>query len=332
MMREADTGRVSETSLRALTRWPERPPAGAEVPYLPSRVLLQDFTGVPAVLDLAAMRSAMQRAGKDAGRIDPLVQADLVIDHSVQVDAFGSLASYARNIEREYERNGERYALLRWAQQAFHNFSVVPPGMGICHQVNLERLSRVVQVQTDATGSVALPDTLLGTDSHTPMVNGLGVLGWGVGGIEAEAALLGQPVSMLTPQVVGFRLFGTLPEAVTATDLVLTVTEILRRQGVVGKFVEFYGPGVGAVPLENRATIGNMSPEYGSTCSIFPIDDETLRYLELTGRPQELIALVEAYAKEQGLFHDPYRDPVYSETIELDLATVEPNIARTNTP
>src|ERR1700724_662177 len=249
LLREADSGRVSETSLRALTRWPERPPAGAEVPYLPARVLLQDFTGVPAVVDLAAMRSAMQRAGKDAGRIDPLVQADLVIDHSVQVDAFGSLGSYARNIEREYARNGERYALLRWAQQAFHNFSVVPPGMGICHQVNLERLSRVVQVRKDARGSYALPDTLLGTDSHTTMVNGLGVLGWGVGGIEAEAALLGQPTYLPTPVVVGVRMTGALRPGATATDLVLTLTEMLRKHGVVNKVVEFCGGGLASLSV-----------------------------------------------------------------------------------
>src|ERR1700724_1213729 len=326
-LREPAAGHVSETSLRALTRWPERPPAGAEVPYLPSRVLLQDFTGVPAVLDLAAMRSAMQRAGKDAGRIDPLVQADLVIDHSVQVDAFGSLGSYARNIEREYERNGERYALLRWAQQAFHNFSVVPPGMGICHQVNLERLSRVVQVRKDANGSYALPDTLLGTDSHTTMVNGLGVLGWGVGGIEAEAAMLGQPMSMLIPQGIGLKLIGELQEGATATDLVLTVTEMLRRHGVVGKFVEFYGEGLAQLPLADRATIGNMSPEFGSTCAIFPIDAETLRYLEFSGRRAEQIELVEAYAKEQGLWHDEQsEEPTFSEKLELDLATVVPSI------
>src|SRR5213596_3876041 len=299
LLRGVERGQVSDVSLRALARWPEAPPAGAEVPYLPSRILLQDFTGVPAVVDLAAMRSAMQRAGKDAGQIDPMVQVDLVIDHSVQVDAFGSLGAYARNIEREYARNGERYALLRWAQQAFHNFTVVPPGMGICHQVNLERLSRVVQTTKDAKGSYAMPDTLVGTDSHTTMVNGIGVLGWGVGGIEAEAAMLGQPVSMLIPRVVGFKLNGDLPEGATATDLVLTITEMLRQHGVVGKFVEFYGPGVSALPLANRATIGNMSPEFGSTCAIFPIDRETLRYLEFSGRPTDLIELVDAYVREQ---------------------------------
>src|SRR5713226_3663158 len=333
LLRLADAGGVSETSLRALTRWPERPPAGAEVPYLPSRVLLQDFTGVPAVLDLAAMRSAMQRAGKDAGRIDPMVQADLVIDHSVQVDAFGSLGSYARNIEREYERNGERYALLRWAQQAFHNFSVVPPGMGICHQVNLERLSRVVQVRTDAKGSYALPDTLLGTDSHTTMVNGLGVLGWGVGGIEAEAALLGQPTYLPTPVVVGVRLTGALRPGATATDLVLTLTEMLRKHGVVNKFVEFCGDGLSSLSVPDRATLSNMCPEYGATCSLFPVDAQTLRYLEVTGREAEHIALVEQYCRAQGLFRvDGSAIPVFSELLELDLDSIEPSVAGPRRP
>jgi aconitate hydratase len=268
-------------------------------------------------------------AGGDPDRINPLVPAELVIDHSVVADVYGVPDAFRRNADLEFERNRERYQFLRWGQTAFDNLRIVPPDTGICHQVNLEYLARVVF--TNEAGQ-AYPDTLLGTDSHTPMVNGLGVLGWGVGGIEAEAAMLGQPVSMLMPQVVGFRLFGALPEAVTATDLVLTVTEILRRRGVVGKFVEFYGPGVGAVPLENRATIGNMSPEYGSTVSIFPIDAETLRYLELTGRPPELLALVESYAKEQGLFHDPDHAPVYSETVELDLSTVEPSIAGPTRP
>ena len=333
LLRQADGGRVSEASLRALSRWPERPPADAEVPYLPARVLLQDFTGVPAVLDLAAMRSAMQRAGKDAGRIDPLVQADLVIDHSVQVDAFGSLASYARNIEREYERNGERYALLRWAQQAFHNFSVVPPGMGICHQVNLERLSRVVQVQTDAKGSIALPDTLLGTDSHTTMVNGLGVLGWGVGGIEAEAALLGQPTYLPTPVVVGVRMTGSLRPGATATDLVLTLTEMLRAHGVVNKFVEFCGAGLASLSVPDRATLSNMCPEYGATASLFPVDQQTLRYLETTGRDRQLIELVERYTREQGMFRtDESATPVFDELLELDLDAVEPSVAGPKRP
>src|SRR6266513_3004376 len=333
LLRQADGGRVSETSLRALTRWPERPPADAEVPYLPARVLLQDFTGVPAVLDLAAMRSAMQRAGKDAGRIDPMVQGGLVIDHSVQVDAFGSLGSYARNIEREYERNGERYALLRWAQQAFHNFSVVPPGMGICHQVNLERLSRVVQVLKDAKGSIALPDTLLGTDSHTTMVNGLGVLGWGVGGIEAEAALLGQPTYLPTPVVIGVRMTGALRPGATATDLVLTLTEMLRKHGVVNKFVEFCGAGLSSLSVPDRATLSNMCPEYGATASLFPVDHQTLRYLETTGRDRQLIELVERYTREQGMFRtDESATPVFDELLELDLDAVEPSVAGPKRP
>src|SRR5947208_10967586 len=333
LVRQADGGRVSETRRRALTLWPKRPPADAEVPYLPARVLLQDFTGVPAVVDLAAMRSAMQRAGKDAGRIDPLVQADLVIDHSVQVDAFGSLGSYARNIEREYERNGERYALLRWAQQAFHNFSVVPPGMGICHQVNLERLSRVVQVRDGGNGAYALPDTLLGTDSHTTMVNGLGVLGWGVGGIEAEAALLGQPTYLPTPVVIGVRMTGALRPGATATDLVLTLTEMLRKHGVVNKFVEFCGAGLSSLSVPDRATLSNMCPEYGATSSLFPVDQQTLRYLETTGRDQQLIELVECYTKAQGMFRtDDAETPVFSELLELDLGTVEPSVAGPKRP
>src|SRR6202140_2641478 len=333
LLREEEAGRVDETSLRAPPRWPGAPPAGAEVPYLPSRVLLQDFTGVPAVLDLAAMRSAMQRAGKDAGRIDPLVQADLVIDHSVQVDAFGSLGSYARNIEREYERNGERYALLRWAQQAFHNFSVVPPGMGICHQVNLERLSRVVQVRKDAKGSYALPDTLLGTDSHTTMVNGLGVLGWGVGGIEAEAALLGQPTYLPTPVVVGVRMTGALRPGSTATDLVLTLTEMLRKHGVVNKFVEFCGAGLSSLSVPDRATLPNMSPEFGATSSFFPVDAQTLRYLETTGRDAQLIELVEQDTRAQAMFRtDDSPTPVFSELLELALDAVEPSLAGPKRP
>src|SRR5437667_4761144 len=333
LLRQADGGRVSETSLRALARWPERPPADAEVPYLPARVLLQDFTGVPAVLDLAAMRSAVRSAGKDAGRIDPLVKADLVIDHPVQVDAFGSLGSYARNIEREYARNGERYALLRWAQQAFHNFSVVPPGMGICHQVNLERLSRLVQPRKDAKGSYALPDTLLGTDSHTTMVNGVGVLGWGVGGIEAEAALLGQPTYLPIPVVVGVRMTGALRPGATATDLVLTLTERLRKHGVVNKFVEFCGSGLSTLSVPDRATLSNMCPEYGATSSLFPVDAQTLRYLETTGRDRELIELVERYTREQGMFRsDESATPVFDELLELDLAAVEPSVAGPKRP
>jgi len=333
LLRGIERGQVSDVSLRALARWPAPSPDGAEVPYLPSRILLQDFTGVPAVVDLAAMRSAMQRAGKDAGRIDPMVQVDLVIDHSVQVDAFGSLGAYARNIEREYARNGERYALLRWAQQAFHNFTVVPPGMGICHQVNLERLSRVVQTRKDAKGSYALPDTLLGTDSHTTMVNGVGVLGWGVGGIEAEAALLGQPTYLPTPVVVGVRMTGALRPGATATDLVLTLTEMLRKHGVVNKFVEFCGAGLSSLSVPDRATLSNMCPEYGATSSLFPVDQQTLRYLETTGRDQQLIELVERYTKAQGMFRtDDSQTPVFSELLELDLGTVEPSVAGPKRP
>jgi aconitate hydratase len=333
LLRAAGGGRVSDASLRALTRWPEPAPDDAELPFLPSRILLQDFTGVPAVVDLAAMRSAMQRAGKDAGRIDPLVQVDLVIDHSVQVDAFGSLGAYARNIEREYARNGERYALLRWAQQAFHNFTVVPPGMGICHQVNLERLSRVVQVRKDDTGSYALPDTLLGTDSHTTMVNGLGVLGWGVGGIEAEAALLGQPTYLPAPVVVGVRMTGALRPGATATDLVLTLTEMLRKHGVVNKFVEFCGSGLSSLSVPDRATLSNMCPEYGATSSLFPVDAQTLRYLETTGRDRELIELVEQYTRTQGMFRtDESETPAFTELLELDLDAVEPSVAGPKRP
>src|SRR5882672_9619898 len=333
LLRQAETGSVHESSLRGLTRWPEAPDADADVPFLPARILLQDFTGVPAVLDLAAMRSAMQRAGKDAGRIDPLVQVDLVIDHSVQVDAFGSLGAYARNIEREYARNGERYVLLRWAQQAFHNFTVVPPGMGICHQVNLERLSRVVQVRTDQKGSYALPDTLLGTDSHTTMVNGLGVLGWGVGGIEAEAALLGQPTYLPTPVVVGVKMAGALRPGATATDLVLTLTEMLRKHGVVNKFVEFCGAGLSSLSVPDRATLSNMCPEYGATASLFPVDQQTLRYLETTGRDRQLIDLVERYTREQGMFRtDESATPVFDELLELDLDAVEPSVAGPKRP
>src|SRR6184192_3602442 len=333
LVRLVEAGVTEVSNVGVLAHWPAVAPATAELPFLPARVLMQDFTGVPAVVDLAAMRSAMQRAGKDAGRIDPLVQADLVIDHSVQVDAFGSLGSYARNIEREYERNGERYALLRWAQQAFHNVSVVPPGMGICHQVNLERLSRVVQVLKDAKGSVALPDTLLGTDSHTTMVNGLGVLGWGVGGIEAEAALLGQPTYLPTPVVVGVRMTGSLRPGATATDLVLTLTEMLRAHGVVNKFVEFCGAGLSSLSVPDRATLSNMCPEYGATASLFPVDQQTLRYLETTGRDRQLIDLVERYTREQGMFRsDESATPVFDELLELDLAAVEPSVAGPKRP
>jgi aconitate hydratase len=329
LLRAQDGSAVTAEDVEAFARWDPAAAADREIAFTPARVLMQDFTGVPAVVDLAAMRDAMAQLGGDAARINPLAPAELVIDHSVIADVAGRPDAFVRNAELEFERNRERYAFLRWGQQAFADFKVVPPDTGIVHQVNLEYLARVVF--TNDRGQ-AYPDTLVGTDSHTPMVNGLGVLGWGVGGIEAEAAMLGQPISMLMPKVVGFKLGGELPEGSTATDLVLTVTELLRRHGVVGKFVEFYGPGVGNVPVENRATIGNMSPEYGSTCAIFPIDDQTLRYLEFTGRPPELIALVEAYAKEQGLWHDPAAEPRYSEQVELDLGTVVPSLAGPRRP
>jgi len=333
LLRAAAAGRVRESDVAALARWPEAPPADAELPFTPARVLLQDFTGVPAVVDLAAMRSAMERAGKDAGRIDPLVPADLVIDHSVQVDAFGSVRAYDSNIVREYERNHERYSLLRWAQQAFNSFSVVPPGMGICHQVNLEYLARVVQVRESPDERLLLPDTLVGTDSHTTMVNGLGVLGWGVGGIEAEAALLGQPMFLTSPVVVGVKFHGALRPGATATDLVLTVTEMLRKHGVVNKFVEFCGSGLSSLSVPDRATLSNMCPEYGATSALFPVDGQTLRYLELTGRDPEHIRLVEAYCREQGLFRtDESPTPSFSELLELDLATVEPSLAGPRRP
>jgi aconitate hydratase len=329
LLRGAAAGEVSESSVRALAAWPAPSPDEAEVPYKPARILLQDFTGVPAVVDLAAMRSAMQRAGGDPSRIDPQIPADLVIDHSVQVDAFGNTSSYHDNIEREYERNGERYALLRWAQTAFDNFTVVPPGMGICHQVNLEHLSRVVQVRD----GVAVPDTLVGTDSHTTMVNGLGVLGWGVGGIEAEACMLGQPMYLPPPVVVGVRFHNALQPGATATDLVLTLTELLRRHGVVNKFVEFCGDGLSSLTVADRATLSNMCPEYGATSALFPVDDQTLRYLRMTGRPSELLQLVERYCKEQGLFRvDGAAVPTFSELLDLDLATVEPSLAGPRRP
>src|SRR5213080_1357275 len=328
LLRTEGNGSVSREDIEALARWEAKAEPSAEIAFTPARVLMQDFTGVPAVVDLAAMRDAMADLGGNAKKINPLVPAELVIDHSVQVDFFASKEAFQRNAEREFERNEERYAFLRWGQTAFDDFSVVPPDTGIVHQVNIEYLARVVFVN-DKTGQ-AYPDTLVGTDSHTTMVNGLGVLGWGVGGIEAEAAMLGQPMSMLIPQVVGFKLSGELPEGATATDLVLTVTEMLRRKGVVGKFVEFFGPGVTNLPLADRATIGNMSPEFGSTCAIFPIDAETLRYLAFSGRPKELIDLVEAYAKEQGLWQD--EEPTYSDVVELDLSTVEPSLAGPKRP
>jgi aconitate hydratase len=331
LLRTEGNGSVDAGDIEALAGWDAKAQPSKEIAFTPARVLMQDFTGVPAVVDLAAMRDAIARMGGDAAQINPLVPAELVIDHSVQVDAFGTHDAFRVNAEREFERNQERYSFLRWGQGAFDDFAVVPPDTGIVHQVNLEYLARVV-FPNEKTGQ-AYPDTLVGTDSHTTMVNGLGVLGWGVGGIEAEAAMLGQPMSMLIPQVLGFRLHGELPEGATATDLVLTVTEMLRERGVVGKFVEFYGAGLVGLPLADRATIGNMSPEFGSTCAIFPIDAETLTYLELSGRPAEQIALVEAYAKEQGLWHDESSEkPTFSDEIELDLATVEPSLAGPKRP
>src|SRR5262245_52154796 len=318
----------TEGHVRMLAAWGTRGAENQEFPFLPARVLLQDYTGVPCVVDLAAMRAAMARLGGDPTRINPLVPADLVIDHSVQVDAFGSRRAFEANVEREYERNVERYTLLRWAQHAFQNFRVVPPGTGIVHQVNLEYLARPIQTRAIASANVAFPDTVVGTDSHTTMISGLGVLGWGVGGIEAEAVLLGQPIYMLTPLVVGFKMHGQLPEGTTATDLVLTVTQQLRKHGVVGKFVEFYGPGLSQLSLPNRATLANMAPEYGATTGLFPIDEETLDYLRQTGRPNAQVELAERYGREQGLFRtDDTPDPTFSETLELDLATVEPSMA-----
>jgi aconitate hydratase len=328
LLRNEDGHQVTAEQVRALAGWDPTAEPDTEIQFTPARVIMQDFTGVPCVVDLAAMREAMQALGGDPKRINPLVPTELVIDHSVIVDVFGAPEAFSRNAALEFERNQERYQFLRWGQNAFDGFKVVPPDTGIVHQVNLEYLARVV---FDADG-VAYPDTLVGTDSHTTMINGLGVLGWGVGGIEAEAAMLGQPVSMLIPRVVGFKLSGEQPEGTTATDLVLTITEMLRRHGVVGKFVEFYGPGVAAVPLANRATIGNMSPEYGSTCAIFPVDDETLNYLRLTGRDSKLVDLVEAYTKAQGLWHDPNHEPDYSERLELDLSTIEPSLAGPKRP
>jgi aconitate hydratase len=317
-----------EEEVEAVAGWVAQAEPSREISFMPARVLLQDFTGVPAVVDLAAMRNAMRDLGGDAARIDPLLPSELVIDHSVQVDAFGSKFAFARNVELELERNIERYAFLRWGQTAFDSLKVVPPGTGIVHQINLEYLARVVETRDGR----AFPDTLIGTDSHTTMVNGLGVLGWGAGGIEAEAAMLGEPLSMLVPQVVGFRLAGELPEGSTATDLVLTVTEILRKTGVVGKFVEYFGHGVSRLSLADRATLGNMSPEYGATCGFFPVDDETLRYLRMTGRDERHVALVEAYCKENLLWHDPDDHPTYTQVIELDLSTVEPSLAGPRRP
>jgi len=328
LLRTEDGANITADHIRALGGWDPDADPSVEIQFTPARVLMQDFTGVPCVVDLATMREAVRDLGGDPAKVNPLAPAELVIDHSVIADVFGRPDAFERNVEFEYGRNKERYQFLRWGQTAFDEFKVVPPGTGIVHQVNIEHLARVVMPRD----GVAYPDTLVGTDSHTTMVNGLGVLGWGVGGIEAEAAMLGQPVSMLIPRVVGFKLHGELPEGANATDLVLTITEMLRRHGVVGKFVEFYGSGVAAVPVANRATIGNMSPEFGSTCAIFPIDGETLRYLELTGRPLEQRALVEVYAKEQGMWHDPEGEPAYSERLELDLGSVEPSLAGPKRP
>ncbi|MEO5993221.1 MAG: aconitate hydratase AcnA, partial [Arthrobacter sp.] len=336
LLRTEDGANITADHVRALAGWDPSAEPDTEIQFTPARVIMQDFTGVPCVVDLATMREAVKELGGDPKRVNPLAPAEMVIDHSVQIDAFGNSGALERNMEIEYQRNGERYQFLRWGQTAFDDFKVVPPGTGIVHQVNIEYLARTVmtrEVDTES-GSVvrAYPDTCVGTDSHTTMVNGMGVLGWGVGGIEAEAAMLGQPVSMLIPRVVGFKLTGSIPAGATATDVVLTITEQLRKHGVVGKFVEFYGEGVAAVPLANRATIGNMSPEFGSTAAMFPIDDVTLDYLRLTGRSDENVALVESYAKEQGLWHDPSREIKFSEYLELDLSTVVPSISGPKRP
>ena len=332
LLRCEDGANITVDHIKALAQWDPAIEPDTEIQFTPARVVMQDFTGVPCVVDLATMREAIVELGGDASKVNPLAPAELVIDHSVIADVFGTRNSFEENTDIEYERNRERYRFLRWGQGAFDEFKVVPPGTGIVHQVNIEYLARVIMTRTVNGVLRAYPDTVVGTDSHTTMVNGLGVLGWGVGGIEAEAALLGQPVSMLIPRVVGFRLSGELPVGTTATDLALTITEMLRKHGVVGKFVEFYGPGVVSVPMANRVTIGNMSPEYGSTCAIFTIDDETLRYLRLTGRKEEQIALVEAYSKVQGLWHNPSASPRFSEHIELDLSTIVPSIAGPKRP
>src|SRR5829696_1426736 len=339
LLRTEDGVTVTRDDIAALAGWSPANAPLREIAFTPARVLLQDFTGVPAVVDLAAMRDAMAALGGDPARINPLQPVELVVDHSVQVDAFGTSGAFLTNVDLDYQRNRERYQFLRWGQRAFDNFRVVPPNTGIVYQVNLEYLARVVFTSDEnphaRSGELpqAYPDTLVGTDSHTPMINGLGVLGWGVGGIEAEAAMLGQPVSMLIPEVIGFRLEGELPEGSTATDLVLTVTQMLRERGVVGKFVEFFGPGLAGLPLADRATIGNMAPEMGATCAIFPVDADTLRYLEFSGRPRERVELVEAYCREQGLFHDEdAEDVTYSDTLALDLSSVEPSLAGPRRP
>ncbi len=333
LLRNEDNRSVRPADIKAIAAWLKSKRSDREIAYRPARVLMQDFTGVPAVVDLAAMRDAMQAMGEDPRKINPLSAVDLVIDHSVMVDSFGNRAAFAENVAKEYERNGERYAFLRWGQKGFANFRVVPPGTGICHQVNLEYLSQVVWTGKDGDRTLAYPDTLVGTDSHTTMVNGLAVLGWGVGGIEAEAAMLGQPISMLIPEVVGFKLTGRLKEGATATDLVLTVTQMLRKKGVVGKFVEFYGPGLDELALADRATIANMAPEYGATCGFFPIDAETIRYLKATGRSPQRVALVEAYARAQGMWRGARTpDPLFSDTISLDIGTVESSLAGPKRP
>ena len=332
LLRTEDGANITADQIKALAQWNPDSQPDTEIQFTPARVIMQDFTGVPCVVDLATMREAIVDLGGNPAKVNPLAPAELVIDHSVIADVFGTKTSFEENTDIEYQRNQERYRFLRWGQSAFDEFKVVPPGTGIVHQVNIEYLARVIMVRNVDGVDRAYPDTVVGTDSHTTMVNGLGVLGWGVGGIEAEAALLGQPVSMLIPRVVGFKLKGSLPLGTTATDLVLVATEMLRKHGVVGKFVEFYGPGVSELPMANRATIGNMSPEYGSTCAIFPIDEETLRYLELTGRKPEELALVEAYAKKQGIWHNPSATPRYSEHLELDLSTVVPSIAGPKRP
>src|SRR6187401_720527 len=333
LLRHEDGRFVKKADIEALARWDVKSTVQKEISFAPARVLLQDFTGVPCVVDLAAMRDGIARLGGDPNKVNPLQPVELVIDHSVQVDYFGQANAFELNAELEFSRNKERYAFLRWGQNAFHNFRVVPPDTGIVHQVNIEYLARVVVSSDGPAGTIAYPDTLVGTDSHTTMVNGLGVVGWGVGGIEAEAAMLGQPISMLIPQVLGFRLTGAMLEGATATDLVLTITEALRKQGVVGKFVEFYGPGLEHLTIADRATLGNMCPEYGATIAIFPIDEMTLDYLRLTGRDEARVQLVETYAKEQGLFRvEGAPDATYSEVLDLDLSTIEPSLAGPKRP
>ncbi|HAM65573.1 MAG TPA: aconitate hydratase, partial [Acinetobacter nosocomialis] len=332
LLRFEDQHSVKTEHIYALAEWLKTRTSDQEIQYRPARVLMQDFTGVPAVVDLAAMRAAMAQAGGDPEKINPLSPVDLVIDHSVMVDYFADDQAFEENVQIEMQRNGERYQFLRWGQSAFNNFSVVPPGTGICHQVNLEYLAQAVWLGEDSGQTFAFPDTLVGTDSHTTMINGLGVLGWGVGGIEAEAAMLGQPISMLIPEVIGFKLTGKLQEGITATDLVLTITQMLRQKGVVGKFVEFYGDGLADLPLADRATIANMAPEYGATCGFFPIDEVTLGYLKLTGRQSDRIALVEAYSKAQGLWRNPGDEPVFTDTLSLDMSTVQASLAGPKRP